>query len=150
MAINISICKILEAKTKGLLSLSKFSLTKKTWSKFLKDFRQWQWSKKTLKDFDGIESHPIFLGLWWELELSFGMMQVCLTNKKHMVKTAGKAEFAGWLPKLKKVWTNDVIEELIEMVEARSVILNIKSKDYCDRDKRTSILSAFFRLLCDV
>jgi hypothetical protein len=34
---------------------------------------------------------------------------------------------AEWLPKL-KVWTNDVIEDLIEMVEARSVIWNIKSK----------------------
>ena len=67
-----------------------------------------------------------------------------------MVKTAGKAEFAGWLPKLKKSVENDVIEEFIEMVEARSVIWNIKSKEYCDRDKRTSILSAFFRLLCDV
>jgi hypothetical protein len=33
---------------------------------------------------------------------SFGMMQFCLPNKKHMVKTAGKAEFAGWLPKIKK------------------------------------------------
>jgi hypothetical protein len=31
--------------------------------------------------------------------------------------------------KTKKVWTNDVIKELIEMVEGRSVILNIKSKD---------------------
>jgi hypothetical protein len=31
--------------------------------------------------------------------------------------------------KTKKVWTNDVIEELIEMVEARSVIWNIKSKE---------------------
>ena len=81
-------------------------------------------------------------------ELSFGMMQFCLPNKKHMVKRAGKAEFAGWLPKL-KVWTHDMIEELIEMVEARSVIWNIKSKEYCDRDKRTSILSTFFRLLCD-
>jgi hypothetical protein len=49
--------------------------------------------------------------------------------------------------KTKKVWTNDVIEELIEMVEARSVIWNIKSKEYCDRDKRTSILSAFFPTL---
>jgi hypothetical protein len=29
-----------------------------------------------------------------------------------------------------------VIEELIEMVEARSVIWNIKLKEYCDRDKR--------------
>jgi hypothetical protein len=35
-------------------------------------------------------------------ELSFGMMQFCLPNKKHMVKTAGKAEFVGWFPKLKK------------------------------------------------
>jgi hypothetical protein len=32
------------------------------------------------------------------------MMQLCLPNKRHMVETAGKAEFAGWLPKLKKVW----------------------------------------------
>ena len=38
--------------------------------------------------------------------------------------------------KTKKVWTNNVIEDLIEMVEARSVIWNIKSKEYCDRDKR--------------
>jgi hypothetical protein len=35
-------------------------------------------------------------------KLSFGMMQFCLPNKKHMVKTSGKAKFAGWLPKLKK------------------------------------------------
>jgi hypothetical protein len=63
------------------------------------------------------------------------------TKQKAHGKTAGKT---------KKVWTNDVIEELIEMVEASSVIWKIKSKEYCDRDKRTSILSAFFRLLCDV
>jgi hypothetical protein len=35
-------------------------------------------------------------------ELSFEMMQFFLPNKKHMVKMVGKAEFAGWLPKLKK------------------------------------------------
>jgi hypothetical protein len=35
-------------------------------------------------------------------ELSFGMMQFCLPSKKHMVKTAEKAEFARLLPKLKK------------------------------------------------
>ena len=58
------------------------------------------------ENFDGIESHPIFLKLGWTLmgisqsELSFGIMQFCLPNKKHMVKTVGKAEFAGWLPKL--------------------------------------------------
>jgi hypothetical protein len=28
-------------------------------------------------------------------ELSFGIMQFCLPSKKHMVKTAGKDEFAG-------------------------------------------------------
>ena len=39
--------------------------------------------------------------------------------------------------KTKKVWTNDMIEDLIEiMVEVRSVIWNIKSKEYFDRDKR--------------
>jgi hypothetical protein len=49
-----------------------------------------------------------FLKFGWTLmgisqsELSFGMMQFCLPSNKHMVKTAGKAEFAGWLPKLKK------------------------------------------------
>jgi hypothetical protein len=49
---------------------------------------------------DGIESHPIFLELGWTL---MGIrVEFCLTNKKYMVKTAGKAEFAGWLPKLKK------------------------------------------------
>jgi hypothetical protein len=42
-------------------------------------------------------------------ELSFGMMLFCLPNKKHMVKTTGKAEFAA-------IW-------------------NIKSKEYCDIDK---------------
>jgi hypothetical protein len=33
-------------------------------------------------------------------ELSFGIMQFCLPSKKHMVKTAGKDEFAGSLPQL--------------------------------------------------
>jgi hypothetical protein len=40
-------------------------------------------------------------------ELSFGMMQFCLPNKKHMVKTVGKAKFAGWLPKLMTTGLNN-------------------------------------------
>jgi cytoplasmic iron level regulating protein YaaA (DUF328/UPF0246 family) len=35
--------------------------------------------------------------------------------------------------KTKKVWTNEVTDKLIEMVEAISVIWNIKSKEYCDK-----------------
>ena len=99
--------------SKGLLSLSKFSLTKFSWSKFLKDFWQWQRSKKTLiKNFEGLWWNRIssyfFLKLGWTLmgisqsELSFGMMQFCLPNKEHMVKTAGKAEFCRMASKTKK------------------------------------------------
>ena len=123
------------------------------WRIFDSDNGQRKLWSKTLKDFDGIESHPIFLELVWTLmgiRVEFWNDAV-LFNKQ---KTHGKNGWKSWIcrmaSKTKKVWTNDVIEELIEMVEARSVILNIKSKDYCDRDKRTSILSAFFRLLCDV
>ena len=37
--------------------------------------------------------------------------------------------------KRKLLWTNDMIEELIDLVESREVIWNIKSKEYCDKDK---------------
>jgi hypothetical protein len=47
-----------QALYKGMLLLSKL----------LKDFWEWQRSKKTLKDFDGIESHPIILENWMDFD----------------------------------------------------------------------------------
>jgi len=45
----------------------------------------------------------------------------------------------------KLVWTNEIIEELIELVESREVIWNIKSKLYHDKDKRRDAVNE----ICD-
>jgi len=45
----------------------------------------------------------------------------------------------------KLIWANEIIEELIELVESRKVIWNIKSKLYHDKDKRRDVVNE----ICD-
>jgi hypothetical protein len=41
----------------------------------------------------------------------------------------------------KLIWANEIIEELIELVESKEVIWNIKSKLYHDKDKRRDVVN---------
>jgi len=72
------------------------------------------------------------------------MMQVLFTITNAHGKMAGKESMAKGT-KRKLLWTNDMIEDLIDQVETRESIWNVKAKEYSDKDRRKDAINE----ICD-
>jgi len=89
-------------------------------------------SKFSAQNFDGIELHPIFLQILMDFDwnqpirVQFKVHIICLSKQKHMVKKVGKkCQDRGKMSKTKTIWTNGLIEKIIELDETRENTWNI-------------------------
>ena len=64
-------------------------------------------------------------------------------KQKHMVHMAGNSRQTSSTKMSKCNWTNELVNDLIDLVEEREVIWNAKAKVYHDKDKRKEAILLF-------